>query len=221
MFIRPVIALLVIFIFPTVANAINVGSVTTFIPSDKDLVGKEIKNESPMGRMIGVKVERIDTPLSSGVVIPFGKEDELLLSPSQLMMPGNTKNIIKFWYQGKRDAKERYYRITFTDEPISDAQTKNEKKYAEAQARAIISTILVVQPREKSIDFGVVSDGVINKGNASLRGTAIGECLHDKKECREIFYVLPGRTYHLKQVNLRSKGAHLSLWDNERFIPVN
>lgn len=202
------------------ASAINVGSVTTIMPSNKRLTGKEIKNESPSARVISVNIERVDSPLSNGKVIPLDRSDEILISPSQLMMPGRSKNIIKFWYKGDEDNRERYYRINFTDEPIGEDEKKSSGKSVLAQARAIISTILVVQPRDKNLDYNVVRDGVLNKGNVSFRITAMGNCQNEKKECREMFYVLPGRTYRMKKVDLQAKGTHLGLWDIDRYIPL-
>lgn len=89
-----------------------------------------------------------------------------------------------------------------------------------AQAKAIISTILVVQPRNKNLDYSLTDDGVSNKGNTSFRVSAIGECIDGKKNCREVFYVLPGKTYRLHKVNLKAKGTHLSLWDVEHYIAL-
>ncbi len=202
------------------ASAINVGSVTTIIAADKNLISKEIKNESPMGRVISVRIERIDTPLDDGRVIPFEKKDEILLSPSQLLMPSDSKNLIKFWYQGKVDNIERYYRVTFTDEPIDDSTFDNNGKSAMAQARAIISTILVVQPRDKKLDYSLTKEGILNKGNVSFRISAIGDCKSGKKDCREVFYVLPGKVYRLHNVNLDSRGTHIGLWDIDNFVPL-
>lgn len=217
---KSIIISLMTLVLPFTASAINVGRVTTIIPADKQLVAKEIKNESPMARVISVKIERIDSPLTDGKVIAFDKKDEILLSPSQLMMPGSSKNIIKFWYQGKEDNQERYYRITFTDEPITDDSAVNGGKSVLAQAKAIISTILVVQPRNKNLDYSLTDDGVFNKGNTSFRVSAIGECIDGKKDCREVFYVLPGNIYRLHKVNLNAKGTHLSLWDVENYVAL-
>lgn len=217
---KSIIISLMTLVLPFAASAINVGRVTTIIPADKQLVAKEIKNESPMARVISVKIERIDSPLTDGKVIAFDKKDEILLSPSQLMMPGSSKNIIKFWYQGTEDNQERYYRITFTDEPITDDSAVSGGKSVLAQAKAIISTILVVQPRNKNLDYSLTDDGVSNKGNTSFRVSAIGECIDGKKDCREVFYVLPGKIYRLHKVNLKAKGTHLSLWDVEHYIAL-
>ncbi|MEM6162364.1 pilus assembly protein [Erwinia sp. P6884] len=212
---------LVFILMPLAAQAINVGTITTIIPAEKQLIAKEIKNESEMARLITVRVDRIDSPLSSGKIIPYDSAEELLSSPSQLMMPGNSKNIIKFWYQGKQDTQERYYRLTFTDEPISDEGDQDSGKYAMAQAKAVISTILVVQPREKNLQYALTPQGVVNKGNVSFRITAIGDCQDKKKkDCRELFYVMPGKTHAFQQVDLHAKGSHVGLWDIEHFIPL-
>lgn len=206
------------------AVALNVGSVTTIIAADKQRVAKEIKNETEMARLVTVRVERISSPFSSATVLPFGSPDELLVAPSQLMMPAETRNLVKFYYQGKADAKERYYRITFTDESVGDRLSNRSGKNADAMTRAIISTILVVQPRKKHLDYRFNRGKITNTGNVSWRVTAMGRCLKKnavREQCRDVFYVPPGETYTFPDVDINDTRSSVGIWDIDQFVPVN
>lgn len=50
--------------------------------------------------------------------------------------------MIRFFYKGPADDKERYYRIVWFDQALSDAQRDNANRSAVATASARIGTIL-------------------------------------------------------------------------------
>ena len=75
------------------ALAINVGKVTTIIPADADSTAKEIKNEADSVRIVSVRAQRISSPMDEGIVINPEKVDELLLTPTRMVMPAGTSNI--------------------------------------------------------------------------------------------------------------------------------
>ena len=110
------------------ALAINVGKVTTIIPADADSTAKELKNEADSVRIISISAQRISSPMDEGVVINPEQTDELLLTPTRMVMPAGTSNIVKFYYHGKADDRERYYRITFIDEGVSEDLDNGTKK---------------------------------------------------------------------------------------------
>ncbi|XRP69508.1 pilus assembly protein [Enterobacter hormaechei] len=164
------------------ALAINVGKVTTIISADADSTAKEIKNEADSVRIVSVRAQRISSPMDEGIVINPEKVDELLLTPTRMVMPAGTSNIVKFYYHGNADNKERYYRITFTDEGVSEEVDSGSPKNGTGMTRAVVSTILVVQPRDKKIDFVYVAGKITNKGNTSFRVNATGTCLKPNPE---------------------------------------
>ena len=127
------------------ALAINVGKVTTIIPADADSTAKELKNEADSVRIISISAQRISSPMDEGVVINPEQTDELLLTPTRMVMPAGTSNIVKFYYHGKADDRERYYRITFIDEGVSEDLDNGTQKNGKGMTRAVVSTILVVQ----------------------------------------------------------------------------
>ncbi|SAE69185.1 Gram-negative pili assembly chaperone%2C N-terminal domain [Enterobacter cloacae] len=189
------------------ALAINVGKVTTIIPADADSTAKEIKNEADSVRIVSVRAQRISSPMDEGIVINPEKVDELLLTPTRMVMPAGTSNIVKFYYHGNADNKERYYRITFTDEGVSEEVDSGSPKNGTGMTRAVVSTILVVQPRDKKIDFVYVT------------------CLKPNPEspttpCTKNFYLMPDTSRAIEDINVTDNHFHLGIWDLKQFIPV-
>jgi P pilus assembly chaperone PapD len=207
------------------ALAINVGKVTTIIPANADTTAKEIKNEADSVRIVSISAQRISSPMDEGIVINPEKVDELLLTPTRMLMPAGTSNIVKFYYHGNADNKERYYRITFVDEGVSEDLDNGSQKNGKGMTRAVVSTILVVQPREKKIDFVYVAGKMTNKGNTSFRVNATGTCLKPNPEspstpCTKNFYLMPGTSRAIDDINVTDNHFHLGIWDQKQFIPV-
>lgn len=207
------------------ALAINVGKVTTIIPANSDTTAKEIKNEADSVRIVSISAQRISSPMDEGIVINPEKVDELLLTPTRMVMPAGTSNIVKFYYHGNADNKERYYRITFVDEGVSEDLDNGSQKNGKGMTRAVVSTILVVQPREKKIDFVYVAGKMTNKGNTSFRVNATGTCLKPNPEspstpCTKNFYLMPGTSRAIDDINVTDNHFHLGIWDQKQFIPV-
>ncbi|HIF9173746.1 TPA: hypothetical protein ACX6PS_002430 [Photobacterium damselae] len=201
--------------------AVNVGSITSFIDSKSDTVVKEIANESKEARLILVKVIEIDEPTNKGTVINNNPKN-LLLSPSKVILPADTKEKIKFFYNGPKDDKERYYRIIWTDSNISNKSDKStSKKKAFATTTAVISTILVVTPRKEEFKYSLSNNVLINQGNSSYHVVAYGQCIKDKKEkCKEDYYDLPGTKRTFKNIDLNDKQSFIGIWHEKNFITV-
>ena len=206
---------------PGISQAINVGSVTTFIDAGSQDVAKEIENASDQARLVTVTVTRISSPEEGGQEMPMEVDGELMLSPSRLMLPANAKNNVRFFYKGPQDGKERYYRIRWLDTALSMDDQRNERRQAVATTSAQIGTILVVTPRQQQFDY-TLQDGILtNKGNASYRTIAYGTCLKQSQEqCKETYYDLPGKKRHFKQVNIQHDRSHIGLWLGQEFVVV-
>ena len=218
-------AFLFLLLVSSSALAINVGKVTTIIPANADTTAKEIKNEADSVRIVSITAQRISSPMDEGIVINPEKVDELLLTPTRMVMPAGTSNIVKFYYHGNADNKERYYRITFVDEGVSEDLDNGSQKNGKGMTRAVVSTILVVQPRDKKIDFVYVAGKMTNKGNTSFRVNATGTCLKPNPEspstpCTKNFYLMPGTSRAIDDINVTDNHFHLGIWDLKQFIPV-
>ena len=76
-----------------------------------------------------------------------------------------------------------------------------------ATASARIGTILVVAPRQANFRYQFAGDTLTNTGNATLRIIAYGPCLKiaDGKECKENYYLMPGKSRRFTRVNIADK----------------
>ncbi|BBV78707.1 hypothetical protein GR294_06235 [Raoultella sp. Lac2] len=204
------------------ALALDVGDISSFMNSDASVLSKEIKNTTDSGRLINIHVERLSSPLEGGSVIPMDRQDEVLLTPASLLLPAKSSDVIRFFYKGPADNKERYYRIVWFDQALSDAQRDSARRSAVATASARIGTILVVAPRKANYRYQYANGTLVNTGNATLRILAYGPCLKpaDGKECKENYYLMPGKERRFTRVNVADKKGRVALWQGEQFVPV-
>ncbi|VUS63625.1 hypothetical protein [Klebsiella spallanzanii] len=202
--------------------AIDVGDISSFINSDASVLSKEIKNTTDSGRLINIHVERLSSPQEGGVVIPMESKEELLLTPASVLLPAQSSESIRFFYKGPADNKERYYRIVWFDQALSDAQRSNGARTAVATASARIGTILVVAPRKVNFRYQYNDGRIVNSGNATLRILAYGPCLKAEsgKECKENYFLMPGETRRFTNVNIADKKGRVALWQGEQFVSV-
>lgn len=204
------------------AQALDVGDISSFMDSNSSVLSKEIKNTTDSGRLINIHLERLSSPLDSGKVIPMDKPDEVLLTPASLLLPAKSTEEIRFFYKGPADSQERYYRIVWFDQALSDAQKNNNRRSAVATASARIGTILVIAPREAHFDYQYSQGTLSNTGNTTLRILAYGPCAKpaEGKECKENYYLMPGKDRRFIRVNVADKKGRVALWQGEQFIPV-
>jgi len=204
------------------AHALDVGDISSFIYSDQVMLSKEIKNTTNTGRLINIQVERISNPQANGKSIPMESKDEILLSPNSLLLPANSSEIIRFYYHGPADDKERYYRIFWTDQALSTVESNNAVRNAIATASARISTILVVSPRRVNYDYQYANGKIANTGNATLRVIAYGPCLKPKDggDCKENYYLMPGTARAFTRVDVTKQNGRVATWQADHFLPV-
>ena len=206
----------------TPALALDVGDISSFMNSESSTLSKEIKNTTDSGRLINIHMERLSSPLDGGKVIPMDKQDEILLTPASLLLPAKASDVVRFFYKGPADDKERYYRIVWFDQALSDAQRNGSTRSAVATASARIGTILVVAPRKANFRYQYANGTLVNTGNATLRILAYGPCLKpaDGKECKENYFLMPGKERRFTRVNVADKKGRVALWQGEQFVPV-
>lgn len=203
-------------------QALDVGAISSFMHSDTATLSKEIKNTTDNGRLVNIKIERLSDPSESGTVIAMESKDEMLLSPASLMMPANATDLIRFYYKGPEDNKERYYRIVWFDQALTDAGQNTAKRNAVATTSARIGTILVVSPRKVQFNHQFANGKIKNTGNATFKMVAYGACRNKKdgSNCKENYFVMPGRDRSLTKVDINDKKSHVALWYGEQFIQV-
>ncbi|MGP2693059.1 EcpB family pilus assembly chaperone [Serratia nevei] len=204
------------------ALALDVGEISAFMPGDSARLSKEIKNTTDSGRLVTIKIERISSPLASGTVIPMNSRDEILLSPASLILPANASDVIRFYYKGPNDAQERYYRIVWFDQALSEAGQNSARRNAVATTSARIGTILVVAPRQDRFAYQFANGRIKNTGNATFKVVAYGNCRNkqDGSDCKENYFVMPGKDRAFSKVDVNDKKGRVALWHGEQFIPV-
>ena len=204
------------------AFALDVGPISSFISSNSTLLEKEIKNSSNNGNLVNIKIYRISSPLKEGEIIPMENTGELLLTQDNLVIPANSSRIIYFTYQGEEDDKERYYRIVWHVRELHHKQKSNLPHNTLMKTLAKIGTILIVSPRKVKYDYHYSNGKIINTGNATLRVLAYGPCLKSisKTDCRENYFLIPGREREFSRVDISDKNSHISLWQGVQFVSV-
>ncbi|MCG8708005.1 hypothetical protein JHU04_001206 [Brenneria sp. 4F2] len=211
-------------LLPVMAQAVNVGEVTSIMAPDEFSLSKEIANTTDSARFVSVTVYRLSSPMAEGVIIPMESKAELLSTPANLILPGNTKDNFRFFYQGPDDDKERYYRLSWTDEPIMESGYTHKIKQGQATTSAVINTILVVGPRRKNFDYRRSGDTLYNSGNAAFRVISFGACKDKKldqgKGCRERYYVMPGMSVKIKYTDISNKNTRIGIWHGKTYINV-
>lgn len=204
-------------------RAVDVGDITSFIYSNASMRIKEIKNTTDNGRLINIRVERLSSPLDGGTTIPMESHDEILMTPASLLLPAKSSDVIRFYYNGPKDSLERYYRIVWSDRALTDSQSGVATRSAVATTSARIGTILVVSPRLAKYDYTYLNGTMKNKGNTTLRIISYGPCLKpekNKKECRENYFLMPGRERTFSQVDVADVKGRVALWQAEQFVSV-
>ncbi|SMB28821.1 hypothetical protein SPRA44_220031 [Serratia proteamaculans] len=202
--------------------ALDVGEISSFMHSDSARLSKEIKNTTDSGRLVNIKIERISSPLESGTVVPMGSKDEMLLSPTSLILPANARDVIRFYYKGPADGQERYYRIVWFDQALSDVGQNSARRNAVATTSARIGTILVVAPRQDQFNYQFADGQIKNTGNATFKVVAYGNCRSKKdgNDCKENYFVMPGKARGFSKVDVNDKKGRVALWHGDQFIPV-
>lgn len=206
--------------------AVNVGNITEIIPSNEYTLAKEIENTVNTARLVNLTIEKIDSPLDKGKVIPTNDPNEILSTPANLILPGHATDVFKIIYQGPKDDQERYYRLNWKDDPITENGVTQSSKSATATTSATISTILVVAPRIENFNYQYNNFQVSNLGNSSFRVVASGPCLAEKQQygvegmCRERYYLMPHLAVKLQLVDLNNKKSSVGIWHKGEFIVV-
>ncbi|HHU4045452.1 TPA: hypothetical protein ACUB6H_001012 [Enterobacter cloacae] len=203
--------------------AINVGDITSIMTSEQSSLSKEIINTTNSARYVSVTVKRLSSPLPDGTEISINP-GELLSTPASLILPGDAKDVFRFFYKGPEDDKERYYRLQWIDEPVSESAATKAGKAATATALAEIGTILVVAPRNERFNYSRQDDLIINTGNVSFRVIAYGVCKDPAQDqgrgCRERYYVMPGTKIRLQKSDVSNSHTRIGIWHGKQFITV-
>ncbi|MDA5535489.1 hypothetical protein HB976_11775 [Yersinia mollaretii] len=199
------------------AYALDVGEINVFIPTNINKVTKEIKNKSDEGRFVHVAVERISSPLPSGLPIDMESKNEILFTPANLVLPAGTEKIVSFIYNGPQDDIERYYRLIWTEDSLKNDNSYSADKSATLTTSITLGTLLIVSPRREKFSHQFANGKITNNGNASYQVDAYGTCLDKSKTepCKETYFVLPGNSQSFKFVDVNNDKSYVTIWHNQ------
>lgn len=204
--------------------AINVGEITSIMTSAESSLSKEITNTTDAARYVSVSVKQLSSPLAGGVEIKPVNSGELLSTPANLILPGQAKDVFRFFYKGPADDLERYYRLQWIDELVTESAETRANKMAVATASAEIGTILVVAPRKERFEYSRNGDVITNTGNVSFRVIAYGACKDKARDqgrgCRERYYIMPGTKIKLQFTDISNSRSRIGIWHGKQFITV-
>ena len=191
--------------------AINVGEITSIMTSAESSLSKEITNTTDAARYVSVSVKQLSSPLAGGVEIKPVNSGELLSTPANLILPGQAKDVFRFFYKGPADDVERYYRLQWIDEPVTEsAETRANK--------------MVVAPRKERFEYNRNGDVITNTGNVSFRVIAYGTCKEKARDrgrgCRERYYIMPGTKIKLQFTDINNSRSRIGIWHGKQFITV-
>ncbi|HBM3024710.1 TPA: hypothetical protein LVL79_001106 [Klebsiella oxytoca] len=206
------------------AAAIGVGEVTSIMFANEQMLAKEIDNASDSARFVSVSAHRLSTPMAGGKIIPMEQPGELLSTPANVILPAGAREHFRFIYHGPEDDKERYYRLSWLDEPVSDHQASSNSRHGMATTSAQINTILVVAPRKAEFNYQHRGDTVTNTGNVTFRVISYGPCKDPEKNkgegCRERYYVMPGLSAKITHTQVANKQTRIGIWHEGKYIHV-
>lgn len=205
-------------------HAIQLDDMSMFISPKSNMIGQKVENPSSVAHLVTISVEAIDSPYTMKV-LPVGSsgKSEIQFTPERILIPAGGSEFVKFYYHGAKDEKERYYRVTWIDDPLSQNIKNSSDKSIAMHAIASVGTILVVQPRVENFAYKYRSGKLLNVGNSSFRMVAYGPCKSKsskQKSCKMNGPIAPGHEFNLGKIDLSSDDAHVGIWRHGQLIPV-
>ncbi|MGL4856865.1 MAG: hypothetical protein ACRC6N_08045 [Plesiomonas sp.] len=199
--------------------AFYMDDVTVEIPSKSERTTQKISNvDDHAAHLMAVKVEPIKSPFT---MEPLTQENsslsDITFSPARAVVAPKKDVVVKFFYHGPKDNQERYYRIIWNDEVLVPGEHHSAGMGAQVATSTILSTILVVNPRQEIFDYSLGNNIVVNKGNTAFRYVAFGACkkgVVPPKDgiCREDRRIMPHTERPLKYVDINAPSSHVGIW---------
>lgn len=207
------------------ALAIQIDDLSMFMDPVSNVVGQRISNPSSTAHLVTISVEAIDSPYSmKPLPVAEQQRGEVRFTPERVLMPAGASNFVKFYYHGKSDSKERYYRVTWLDNPLSENSENSSNKAVAMHAMAAVGTVLVVQPRAAHLAYQYHGGKLINTGNTSFRMVAYGPC-KDKHSKQKVCYanspIAPHISFAFRNIDMSSNDTHIGVWEKGRLVPVD
>lgn len=112
------------------AHALYLDSTIYEMPADKSFISKRIFNDSKKQNVYRISAVKIDKPGPGGEKRQDIEEGELIFAPLTFSLAPDAGEFFKIFYRGPQDDKERYYRVQFTELPVTMFAERNGGKEA-------------------------------------------------------------------------------------------
>lgn len=200
------------------AHALYLDSTIYEMPAGKSFISKRIFNDSKKQNVYRISAVKIDKPGPGGEKRQDIEEGELIFAPLTFSLAPDAGEFFKIFYRGPQDDKERYYRVQFTELPVTMFPERNGGKSSEAIPAIALDTILVVRPRKIDLRYTLdEQSGVLkNTGNTFFKIIVQLGCNSTDDEAT-IRYVLPGETYRSSGLKKQNKKFIVAL---HKYIPI-
>ncbi|WP_368880761.1 fimbria/pilus periplasmic chaperone [Shewanella algae] len=150
----------------SISYSMDIGSLTSIIQEDQNFIAKVIRNNTERPHIYDLEIHGLLNPkLDIHSKINKG---EVLFTPKKFVLAPGESKIIKIFYNGLQDDKERYYKILFRELPAPnqlDIDESNDK--AAFYMTLSLEGILVVRPRQLNFSYlyDRSSSTILNNGN--------------------------------------------------------
>ena len=200
------------------AKAMYFSSYIYEMGSKEDFISKYVTNDTETNNLYTVSAYAIEKPSNTNEVRLNTPDKEILYAPLRKTIDKKVTDLFKIYYRGPKDDKERYYRVSFVETPLTLYNNKQTDRASTYLPSIALSTILIVRPRKPNFQYVIdEKQGFIkNTGNTFFR-VSIGNGCDGKDEDADQFYMLPGEEYHNKSITQENR--KLLIYD-KRYIPV-
>ncbi|WOE32311.1 MULTISPECIES: molecular chaperone [unclassified Acinetobacter] len=180
--------------------------------SDENIMAKYLTNDTNSMNLYTIQSYEIEKPSNTNEVRINSKEKEILYTPLRKTIDKQSTDFFKLIYRGPQDNKERYYRVSFVETPLTSLNNNATTRSPSYLPSVALSTILIVRPRKQNFQYHLnEKQGLLkNTGNTFFR-VIIHQGCNGTDEDATHFYILPGEEYRDQAL----------IGDNKIFLVIN
>ncbi len=149
------------------------------------------------------------------------KPDEVLLTPASLLLPAQASDVIRFFYKGRRMTKSATTALSgsIRRSAMPNAITPTAARWPLLPPASAPSWWwrpageLSLSVRQRLSDQHRECDAADPRYGPCLKAA-------DGKECKENYYLMPGKSRRFTRVDTADKKGRVALWQGEQFVPV-
>lgn len=212
-----------------VAGAMEISDMTVVTSSQTGQAVVRARNDEGRAILLSVSVVQVDSPYDNGKEMPVGSasSNDIRFTPARTLIPLGQTAPVRFFYQGPKDDKERYYKVSWVSSGVGvNAKKTDADKSVDLQFSSAIRTILVVPPAQQNFSYLYDKNGVRNTGNMSFQAVAYGTCKLGSKNddsakneiCHERYWVGPGRGVAFKAIDSSKGDVRLMLQRDGKYV---